>query len=104
MQQKLSAFVGLAAGGLFSVVMRQAVFKYKSTPKPILFLGMLTGFVVGANGATAQTSILSKAGDREIIRAFDERWVRSVLAVSGLLTNHTSNADQEENNNFSKPY
>ena len=101
----MGALFGLAAGGLCSVVVRQAVFKYKSTPYPILVAGMLAGFIVGANGANVQGTTLRRAvDDREVLKAFDERWARSVLAVSGLLSNHTSAAHNEDNNDFSKPY
>jgi hypothetical protein len=67
-------------------------------------LGGGAGYVIGANGVNANSSVVSRKFDQDITRAFDERYLRSALVVSGLFTNHTSIAHNEDNNDFSKPY
>jgi len=48
------------------------------------------GFIVGANASNYFETSLWRNFDRDISHAFDERFMRSALNVSGLSTNHTS--------------
>jgi hypothetical protein len=94
----------MVGGGLFAVIMRRAVFKHKTVGQASLFLGAAAGYAIAANGVNTNGSVVSRKFDEDITRAFDERYLRSALVVSGLFTNHTSIAHNEDNNDFSKPY
>jgi hypothetical protein len=69
-----------------------------------MLAGAAVGFIIGANGANAYNGVLHRNFDREIVNAFDLRFIKHSLNVAGLTSNHTSFAQNEDNHNFSKPY
>lgn len=62
------------------------------------------GFWVGASSASTVTSNLWRRFDKDITRAFDERYMTRTLNLAGLGSNYTSEKDNEDYSDFSKPY
>ena len=94
-------------GAAFSVlgmrVFDSQVLAKKSCPR-YLAAAAIVGFCIGAQGANTLQSSLWRSFDSDIQRAFDRRFMKHALNVSGLGSNHTSLSHSEDNNDFSKPY
>ena len=102
--QRRACFYGWTGGVLITFVMSQGVYRNQVFSLGKIFLGGMAGYVICANGVDRNSSLLKRDVDRDIVKAFDQRWLRSALSVSGLYTNHTSMGHNEDNNDFSKPY
>lgn len=61
------------------------------------------GYCIGS-GASEQMIVTTSTEDREVIREFDQRFLRHTLNVAGLASNHTSHKHKENFFNQSKPY
>jgi hypothetical protein len=102
--QRRSAQAGALGGGFFMYVMQMAVLKRVSPSIGQICFASFAGYLIAANGVNSSVSMIQSKLDRDITHAFDQRQLRGALAVSGLLTHHTSYANSEDNNDFSKPY
>lgn len=102
--QRRSAQAGALSGGFLMYVTQMAVLKRSNPGLAQICLASFAGYLIAANGVNSSISVIKSSLDRDITHAFDQRQLRGALAVSGLLTHHTSHANSDDNNDFSKPY
>jgi hypothetical protein len=101
-QSWMPYFTGVFSGVFLGVIDNQLL--GKSLCGKRILAGAAVGYLIGANGANAYNTVLNRSFDREIVNAFDLRFIRHSLNVAGLTSSHTSLAHNEDNHDFSKPY
>ena len=67
----------------------------------VAFAGFLFG---GLAASQMDRSVLRKPIDREILIAFEERYVRNSLNIAGYNNNYISTRSNGDNTSFSRPY
>ena len=78
---------------------------FKSGARPLrIGTAAAFGFYIGATAANTIGSNMYRQFDKDIMRAFDERYLTKALNVSGWNTNYTGMKDNEDVNMMNKPY
>ena len=101
-QQYMPYWGALFTGLTMRVIDAQILRRGASYPR--IGLAAALGFYLGASGANNLQTNLWRSLDEEITFAFDQRYVKRALNVSGLGSNWVNIKHNEDFNDYSRPY
>ena len=94
-----------AFGGFGVYILDSVVFKRAGISKLRLGSGALVGFALGAwCSYQTQTTIARIQQEKDIINAFDTKYMNTVLNATGYGSNYLSTRDYSNTQSFKKPY
>ncbi len=94
-------------GGFSVYVLERGIMRRNRATPAYLAVGALAGFWLGNSSSQGHLLIrsgLEKSYDREIINAFDRKYMTSVLNATGFGNNHINISDYSDSPAYKKPY
>ena len=105
--QRSMPWVTAFFGGFSVYVLERGIMRCHRATNAYVAAAALAGFWLGnssSQGHTLLSNGLERAHDRDIVNAFDRKYMNTVLNATGFGNNHINIADYSDSPAYKKPY